>query len=109
MTELGKRTWPEARARFGPDLVAILPIGATEPHGPHLPLDTDVTIARAQALRAIEMLASDGVSAELLPPLPYGLTHFTDGFEGRVSLRPGTLCRLPSSIIQPVTLTSPWS
>ena len=45
MTDLAKLTWPEARARFDANLVALLPIGATEPHGPHLPLDTDVTIA----------------------------------------------------------------
>src|SRR5262245_38993121 len=37
MTELAKLTWPEARAAFGPDLVAFLPLGSTEPHGPHLP------------------------------------------------------------------------
>ena len=33
MTELAKRTWPEARDLFDDRLVAILPIGATEPHG----------------------------------------------------------------------------
>jgi len=99
MTELGKRTWPEARELFGPDLVAILPIGATEPHGPHLPLDTDVTIAVAQARRAIELLEEAGVRAVLLPPIAYGLTHFTDGFEGRVSLRPGTLWALLEDVV----------
>ena len=56
MTELGKRTWPEAGELLGPETVAILPIGATEPHGPHLPLDTDVTIAQAQSRRAAERL-----------------------------------------------------
>jgi len=99
MTELGKRTWPEARELFGPDLVAILPIGATEPHGPHLPLDTDVTIAVAQARRAIELFEEAGVRAVLLPPIAYGLTHFTDGFEGRVSLRPGTLWALLEDVV----------
>ena len=99
MTELGKRTWPEARELFGPDLIAILPIGATEPHGPHLPLDTDVTIAVAQARRAIELFAEAGVRAVLLPPIAYGLTHFTDGFEGRVSLRPGTLWALLEDVV----------
>ncbi|HKX46659.1 MAG TPA: creatininase family protein, partial [Planctomycetota bacterium] len=42
--ELAARTWPEARALFASDLVAFVPIGSTEPHGPHLPLDVDVTI-----------------------------------------------------------------
>ncbi|QDU66489.1 creatininase family protein [Engelhardtia mirabilis] len=88
---LTRRTWPEARALFGPDLVAIVPVGSTEPHGPHLPLDVDVTIADAQAMRAAELLVEQGVSAIVLPPVNYGVTFFTDGFEGRVTLRPGTL------------------
>ncbi len=99
MTELGKLTWPEARARFGADLVCLLPVGATEPHGPHLPLDTDVTIARAQALRAAELLERRGIGALVLPPVAYGLTHYTEGFEGRVTLRPGTLWALLEDVV----------
>lgn len=100
MHELGKLTWPEARERFGPDLVVLQPVGATEPHGPHLPLDTDVTIAMAQARRAVELLAEQGIDALVLPPVAYGLTHFTDGFEGRISLRPGTLWALLEDVVE---------
>ena len=42
-------TWLEARDAAGPRTVAILPVGAMEAHGPHLPLDTDVIIAQAMA------------------------------------------------------------
>ena len=100
MTELAKRTWPEARELFDERLVCLLPIGATEPHGPHLPLDTDVTIARAQAERAVERFAEEGVRALVLPPVAYGLTRFTEGFEGRVTLRPGTLWALLEDVVQ---------
>lgn len=99
MTELGKRTWPEAGELLGPETVAILPIGATEPHGPHLPLDTDVTIAQAQSRRAAERLAELGVRAVVLPPLAYGLTRFTEGFAGRITLRPGTLWTLLEDVV----------
>jgi len=99
MTNLAKSTWPEAAELFEPDTVVILPIGSTEPHGPHLPLDTDVTIALAQARKAAERLQSDGVRAAILPPLNYGLTNFTDGFEGTVSLRPGTLWAVLEDIV----------
>ena len=92
--ELAKRTWPEARALFARDPIALLPIGATEPHGPHLPLDSDVTIALAQARAAAALLEERGVPALVLPPLAYGLTRYTEGFEGRVTLRPGTLWAL---------------
>jgi creatinine amidohydrolase len=99
MTDLAKRTWPEAEELFVPGTVAILPIGSTEPHGPHLPLDTDVTIALAQSRRAAERLASEGVRAVVLPALAYGLTRFTDGFAGAVSLRPGTLWAVLEDVV----------
>ena len=100
MKELAKLTWPEAQALLDDRVVVILPIGATEPHGPHLPLDTDVTIAGAQSRRAAERLEEAGVSTILLPPVVYGLTHFTEGFAGRISLRPGTLWALLEDVIE---------
>ncbi len=98
--ELSKLTWREARDYFARHPIALQPIGSTEPHGPHLPLDTDVTIALAQAQRAAEMLAERGVPAIILPPLAYGLTRFTEGFEGTISLRPGTLWALLEDVVE---------
>jgi creatinine amidohydrolase len=100
MTEHAKLTWPEARALFGPDLVVLLPTGATEPHGPHLPLDTDVTIAQAQTRLAADELERAGVRALVLPALPYGVTYYTDGFEGRVTLRTGTLWAVLDDLVE---------
>ena len=100
MTELAKLTWPEARAAFGPNAVALLPIGATEPHGPHLPLDTDVTIAVAQARAAAAELERLGVRTLVLPALAYGVTYYTDGFEGRVTLRTGTLWHVLDDVVE---------
>jgi creatinine amidohydrolase len=100
MTTLDKLTWPEARARFGPDVVVLLPIGSTEPHGPHLPLDTDVTIAVAQTRAAAEALEREGVRTLVLPALPYGVTYYTDGFEGRVTLRTGTLWHVLDDVVE---------
>lgn len=100
MTELAKRTWPEAEELLGPDTVAILPVGSTEPHGPHLPLDTDVTIARAQSLRAAERLAGEGVRCVVLPALAYGVTRWTEGFAGTVTLRPGTLWAILEDVVE---------
>lgn len=100
MTDLAKLTWIEAQRFFGADCVAIVPVGATEPHGPHLPIDTDVTIAQAQARRAAERLEQRGVPTLVLPPVNYGLTRYTDGFAGWVTLRPGTLWSLLEDLIQ---------
>lgn len=95
-----RHTWPEARAAFGPDLVVLLPLGATEPHGPHLPLDVDVSISTAQARRAAELLEAAGVRSWILPSLPFGVTFFTDGFEGRICIHPGTLWALLEDVCE---------
>jgi len=100
MIDLAKLTWPEAKARFGPRLVVLLPVGATEAHGPHLPLDTDVTIAVAQARRAALKLQARGVDAIVLPPLAYTVAQFAFGFTGTVTVRPGTLWSLVEDIIE---------
>jgi creatinine amidohydrolase len=99
MTDLAKLTSPEAQPLFSPRSIAIVPIGSTEPHGPHLPLDTDVTIAVAEARRAAEKLEKLGVSAFVLPPIAYGITNYTSGFAGRVTIRPGTLWALLEDIV----------
>lgn len=100
MHDFAKLTWPEARARFGPRLVVLLPVGATEAHGPHLPLDTDVTIARAQARRAAEQLGALGVDALVLPPIAYTVAQFASSFAGTITVRPGTLWNLVEDIVE---------
>jgi creatinine amidohydrolase len=100
MTEWAKCTWIEARDLLSDKVVALLPIGCTEPHGPQLPLDTDVTIATAQARRAAELLGEAGVRALVLPPIAYGITNYTEGFAGRLTIRPGTLWALIEDVIE---------
>ena len=98
--ELARLTWPEAQALIAKDPVAFVPIGSTEPHGPHLALDTDVTIAVAQTREACRRLEERGVPTLVAPPVAYGLTNFTDGFAGRVTIRPGTLFNLLEDICE---------
>jgi creatinine amidohydrolase len=98
--DLAKLTYPEAAGALGRDTVAIVPVGCTEPHGPHLPLDTDVTIALAQSRRAAELLADARVHAVVLPALAYGVTNFTDGFAGRITIQPATLWSLLEDIVE---------
>ena len=84
-------TWEEARDVAGPRSVAILPVGAVEAHGPHLPLDTDVIIATAMARAGAARLAARDVDVTILPPLTYTAAGFAEGFAGTVSLRPETV------------------
>lgn len=87
-------TWEEIRALDRERAVAILPVGATEAHGPHLPLDTDVTIADAMAEDGARRLADLGVEAWLLTPLAYTPAGFAAGFPGTVDIEPGVLAGL---------------
>jgi creatinine amidohydrolase len=65
--------WSEIAPAEASRLVAVLPLAATEQHGPHLPLETDVMIARAYLARTRELLASDAKVA-FLPIEPVGIS-----------------------------------
>ena len=78
-------TWEEARDAAGPGSVAILPVGAIEAHGPHLPLETDVIIAQAMARSGAARQAARGSSVVVLPPLTYTAAAFAQGFAGTLS------------------------
>ncbi len=67
-------------------LVMLVPVGAIEPHGPHLALDTDLIISRAASERAASALAARGVVALVAPDIAYGVTDFAAGFAGAVSV-----------------------
>jgi creatinine amidohydrolase len=88
---LAAMTWEDARDAAGPGSAAILPVGAIEAHGPHLPLETDVIIAQAMARSGAARLAARGVRAVVLPPLTYTAAAFAQGFPGTLSLRPETV------------------
>lgn len=91
---LAELTFEEVQALDPPRTVAILPVGAIEAHGPHLPLDTDVVIALAMARRGAAILAERGRAAVLLPPLTYTPAPFASAFTGTVSIAPATLTAL---------------
>lgn len=73
-------------------VVVLLPVGSTEPHGPHLGLGTDVVISAAACLKAAELLDKKGTLATLIAPsVGYGVTDCASGFPGAVSIPPDVL------------------
>lgn len=66
--------------------LAVLPLGATEQHGPHLPTDTDARIAREIASSAVIQMEHAGMTAELLPTQAIGASGEHAGFAGLVSI-----------------------
>jgi creatinine amidohydrolase len=68
-------------------VVALVPVGSTEPHGPHLGLGTDVVISAAACVRAAELFERKGpLTAVIAPAISYGVTECAAGFPGAVSV-----------------------
>jgi creatinine amidohydrolase len=93
-------TWEELRDLDKRDLWVILPVGATEAHGPHLPLGTDVIIAEAMANAGAKALEARGVKTLVAPALAYTSAGYAAGFAGTVSVRPETATALVVDIVE---------
>lgn len=81
-----RTTWPEIEAAIARGLIAVLPVGALEQHGAHLPLTTDTVLATGVAARV-----AGATDALLLPAIAYGDAWTADGWAGTLSLSPETL------------------
>jgi creatinine amidohydrolase len=95
---LAEMTWPEVADLAQRTQVALVPTGATEAHGPHLPLETDVIIAQGSCRRAAEMLAAEGIECAIAPPFYYGVTNFGMPFAGTVTIPAETLTQLVMAV-----------
>src|SRR5690242_13349385 len=89
---LAEMTSPQLAALLAGDrpVVALVPIGSTEPHGPHLALATNVVISEAACARAAAALErGEGgveVAVVIAPSIGYGVTECASGFAGAVSV-----------------------
>ena len=86
---LGEMTNPEVEAFLKTGHTVIVPTGATEQHGPHAPLLTDVLIPQEIARR----VASE-IPAVVAPPINYALSYPHVGFTGLVHIRIPTFMAL---------------
>jgi creatinine amidohydrolase len=80
--------------------VVLLPLGAMEQHGPHLPLAVDWLGAEEIARRIAPHLRRGGYRPVLAPALPYGVSTLALDWPGTVSLSEATLRRLVVEIVQ---------
>ena len=84
-------TWPEIDSLDRDQTVLLLPTGAIEQHGPHLPVDTDIHDATALALRAAQ---ASGDGTIVLPPVWWGMSPHHMGYSGTISLKLETFSNL---------------
>ena len=85
----GELSWVQARERLRSVDIALLPVGAVEQHGPHLPLDTDAWDAEYFCRRVAA--ACTDPKPLVLPLVPYGVSYHHDSFAGTLSVGPEAL------------------
>jgi creatinine amidohydrolase len=96
---LDSLTWPEVRDAIARGAGAILPVGATEQHGPHLPICTDALLATDLADAVAEPL-----DLLVCPPIAYGyrsrpLSGGGPSFPGTLSLSGRTLMAVIEDVL----------
>ena len=84
-TELGKSTSKQLKGMWP---TVVIPVGSTEQHGPHLPLDTDTRIATAVVDAVINRLGITTPDDQTIaaPAVAYGASGEHEGFAGTVSI-----------------------
>jgi creatinine amidohydrolase len=79
--------------------VAVLPLGATEPHNLHLPYGTDTFQVEVIAARACAMAYQEGARVLKLPALPYGTETNQMKFPLAMNLNPTTMARVITDLV----------
>ena len=87
-----------------PRVIAVLPLGATEQHGPHLPLSVDANLAHSMVQAAITHLPSS-LPALFLPVQRIGYSPEHTAFPGTLSLKADTVIRLWTDIAESVAIS----
>ncbi len=87
-------TMPEFEAGLARTRTVLIPFGATEEHGPHLPLATD-TLHAAEVGRRL----ADQRPIFIAPAVPYGVCRSTSGHPGTISISTLTLRALAIDIV----------
>lgn len=94
---LTEMTWPEAKEAFQTAVLAIVPVGAQEQHGPHLKMSCDAVLATEMARRLAERLHPHAV---VTPTVNMGVSPHHLNFPGTITLHPETLIRLLRDIVR---------
>ena len=85
--------------------ILVMPVGAIEGHGAHLPLSTDALVAEASASAAVVRSAADGVDVWQLPTLSITKSDEHAWASGTLWLEPETMLRTIGDIGRSVTAT----
>jgi creatinine amidohydrolase len=99
--------WEHSRAALAeraPDALVVVPVGAVEQHGPHLPVGTDSMVVEEVARRAAARVAP-AVPALVAPTLCFGSSHHHLPWAGALSLSSETFFHAVSDLLRSLALT----
>jgi creatinine amidohydrolase len=88
-----------AYTKANPYQVAVLPLGATEPHNLHLPYGTDTLEGTVVGERICQAAHERGAKVVLLPTVPYGTETNMHRFPLAINVDPSTLFRFVTDIV----------
>lgn len=92
----------ELRERAAADAMVIIPVGALEQHGPHLPVEIDSVLGETVALRTARLIAAQD-NVVVLPCLWTGLSEHHMSLGGTVTLDFPTFFNLIRCVLESVT------
>lgn len=95
---LSETNYASVKSRPLPE-VAVLPLGATEPHNLHLPYGTDTYQVDAIGRLACEKADAEGAKVMLLPAIPYGTETNQMAFPLAMNLNPSTLAGVIKDLV----------
>ncbi len=103
---LANMTWEEARDRAKVSDIAILPIGSTEEHGPHIALSSDAFQVTEVVRKACEQVA-DEVKPVIAPTIPYGVgaKSIAKDFPGTLFISVDTMKHLVKDVCETLALS----
>jgi creatinine amidohydrolase len=93
----------EALRELAPRVLAVMPTGATEQHGPHLPVGTDTLTVEFLARQAARE-ASRQIPVLVTPTVPFGSSHHHLPFGGTLSLSTDTYYRAMLELVESLIL-----
>lgn len=92
----------EQVAELAPRCTVVLPLGATEQHGGHLPLAVDTLLCERVVAASAAAAAAEAGPFLVAPALPYGRSDHHLGFAGTLSLRSATFLAVLSDLLRSV-------
>ena len=95
----GELTAGEIAQAAGENSLALVPLGCTEQHAAHLPVDTDTYQVERYAVEGAQRAAARGIRVLVLPPLPFGPAAEHYGLPGTISLTSDLYVQLVKQIL----------